>query len=299
VTSTHYLDESPPYFFDINESKQKGNFVSMFEKYLNRLRGDITQFRVKLNEKTIVFKDWAGFYYWQHPDDPIALNFRRRSVTDGNHIIQYIINNVETGWTCIDIGANIGAISVPLWSKVGFLGKVFSIEPHPNNFAKLKKNLLLNGFSEEYVLGIAISKNEETVKLRCYPENPGWHTLGDPLFSEDIESYFIDVPCLGFQKLLDRLDIEAVDLVKIDVEGAELSVLEGMRDLLAHKKIGSVIFEVNHLMLEGFSCTEAELFDFWDDFNYELYYLSENGVPHEIYKGWQTGFIGDCIAFPQ
>ena len=268
-------------------------------RFLTEIPGIVLELRLKIGRKPVIFKDWAGQRYWQYPNDNVRYNWKRKSVTDANHIVQYILDNVKPGWTCVDIGANIGAVSVPLWSKVGPSGMVISVEADPINIDKIKANLKLNSCPEDYVANVAIADKKGVMQLRVYPECNGWQTLGNPSFAKNYESYIIDIPAIDFVELADTYKITTVDFIKIDVEGAEILVLDGMRSFLSEKKIACLVFEVNHLMLEGMNSNVRQLMSFWEDFDYELWRLADDGTPVAIEGSWPSNLIGDCIAFPR
>ena len=269
-------------------------------RFLTEIPGIVLELRLKIGRKPIIFKDWVGNRYWQYPNhNNIRHNWKRKSVTDASHIVQYILDNVQPGWTCVDIGANIGAVSVPLWSRVGPGGSVISIEADPSDVDKIKANLKLNGCPEDYVVNVAIADKKGVMQLRVYPECNGWQTLGNPSFAKNYESYVIDVPVINFDEFADTYKIKTADFMKIDVEGAEILVLSGMRSFLREKKIACLVFEVNHLMLEGMNSNVRQLMSFWKDFDYELWRLADDGIPVAIEGSWPSNLIGDCIAFPR
>jgi len=253
---------------------------------------------VNLIHNSLEFTDWLGFRYWLIPGDEIGIYWKRQSVTDATHIIRFILENITEGPTCIDIGAHIGGVSLPMWSKACLTGKVISVEADPRNIERIKANLRLNGYPQDYVVNAALTDKKGMVQLRCYEGINGWQTLGNPSFAASYKSFLIEVPAMTFCDLMENYGLGAVDLVKIDVEGAELLVLGGMTPFLKEKRIGCVIFEVNHLMLEGFGKTVSELLSFWKDFDYVLWRLAPDGFLVEIQNQWPSNLIGDCVALP-
>ena len=95
---------------------------------------------------------------------------------------------------------------------------------------------------------------------------------------------------------MEYFNLESADLVKIDVEGAEPMVLSGMVRFLQEKRIKCVIFEVNHLMLEGLDKTVDDLMCIWDNYDYDLYRLLSDGTLSKLSNKWPEKLIGDCIA---
>lgn len=266
--------------------------------FLNEFTGIFIERKLKWKGKPIILRDWAGYRYWQYPKDNVRLNWKRKAVSDANNIVQYIKHNIKQGWICFDIGANIGAISIPLWSKVGYHGKVISVEADPANIDKIKANLKLNNCPQDYVFNVALADKKGILPLRCFPGCNGWQTLGNPIFAKEYKSHVIEVPAISFEDLMETYKVDTVDFVKIDVEGAEVLVLRGMRALLTQKKIACVVFEVNYLMLEGTNSNVSQLMSIWDDFDYELWRLDQNGTPVPLDGSWPNNFVGDCIAFP-
>lgn len=267
-------------------------------RFLLEIPGIMLERKLRISGEPIIFKDWAGYLYWQYPNDKVRFNWRRKSVSDANHIIRYILKNVRAGWTCIDIGAHVGSVSIPLWSKVGPAGQVISVEADPSNADRIRANLKLNNFPEDYVINVAIADKTGILPLHCYPESNGWQTLGTPTFAKDYESFVIDVPAISFEEFAEICKIQSADFVKIDVEGAEILVLNGMRPFLKEKRIKCVVFEVNQLMLEGMDSDVSQLFSFWKEFDYEIWRLGDDGTPVAIEESWPSSLTADCIAFP-
>jgi len=259
--------------------------------------GFIVQIYVKISKRNIIIQDPSGFKFQLQPGDEIAFYYKRKSVTDATNIIKFIRQYVQKNWVCVDIGANKGAVSMPLWQMVGTKeGKVISIEPDPNNIGKIKTNFSLNNIPDWYIENVALSNQEGETELRIYPKCNGWQTMGNPSFAADYESYLVRVPTTRFDTLMNTLNIETIQFVKIDTEGAELLVLEGMRDYLHKKSIKCVIYEVNPLMLEGMKITVTQLMSFWNDLSYDLYILSSTGTINPLKGEWPEHLIGDCIA---
>jgi FkbM family methyltransferase len=126
---------------------------------------------------------------------------------------------IETGDRVLDVGANIGYFTAYFASKVGPSGKVFAIEPEPTNFSELSRFVQRNPRLESVVQLYNLAAGE---------------TDGVLEFSEGIngrvanQGNSISVSC----RPIDSLNLDPIDLVKIDVEGFEGQVLNGMNKLI-------------------------------------------------------------------
>jgi FkbM family methyltransferase len=150
----------------------------------------------------------------------------------------------EPGDWCLDIGANIGYMTSLLAARAQAGGRVSSFEPHPLIFGRLQANLknCVNGNNSpiqanQIAIGAADGKTH-LVEPDGFNNNEGNAMLTDNLLS-DKKSHQIDI------SRLDSLFCarEQFGVVKIDVEGWELSVFEGAKRLLAEKRIRDIVFE--------------------------------------------------------
>lgn len=132
---------------------------------------------------------------------------------------------LRNGMTFLDVGAHIGYISLIASTLVGPSGKVHAIEPFDDNVRYLRKNVRLNQASNIEIHEVAAGAVNRTRQF---------HVTG----SSDSNSFFAhpNTPTVRkiavVEKRLDDLISGPVHAVKIDVEGAELLVLEGMRQIL-------------------------------------------------------------------
>jgi len=173
--------------------------------------------------------------------------------------------------TMIDIGANIGTITLTCAKAVGNNGKIISFEPHPKIFQYLKGNVELNK-----------QKNIEIHNLALSNKN-GF-------------SYFSDVVSDGQNKILKntngikvstkKLDDfnlfeHSVSLLKIDVEGFELFVFKGGEKTL--KITNCIFFECVERLYKNYDYSFSNLFDFLLDHNFKIFKYNENKI-QQIFK---------------
>jgi FkbM family methyltransferase len=151
---------------------------------------------------------------------------------------------VSPGSVVIDVGAHIGRYTL---MAARYASKVVSIEPEPSNFSLLKANIELNGFANVVALPVALSNSRGTQKFYLAAEGDtatsslehGWaKRIG---FSP--EQRVREVESETLDDIVARLDLTAIDLLKIDVEGHEMAVLQGA--LRALNKTRKLVLEVS------------------------------------------------------
>jgi len=133
------------------------------------------------------------------------------------------------GMCVVDVGANIGYYALLFSSVVGPAGSVVCLEPEPENLEELRHNIAINGLGNVSLLPIAAGSTDTVLSLKRGLNAVVVHEGGN--MSVDV-------------KRLDSLDLERVDLIKLDVEGYECEVLEGARGLL-EKQRPSLFVEVH------------------------------------------------------
>jgi FkbM family methyltransferase len=150
--------------------------------------------------------------------------------------------SLKTGAIFYDVGANVGFFSVLAGRIVGSAGTVYAFEPVPQNASRLENNARLNNLNNVEVIKIALSGRCGQSELLLARHSGGAVLRGagiPPDFTESIavETYTMDV-------FIEKEQLRPPNLVKIDVEGAELDVLKGMSGVL--RKYGpKIILEID------------------------------------------------------
>jgi len=145
----------------------------------------------------------------------------------------------------VDIGANYGVFTVFAASQTH--NTVYAYEPSPTNFAFLERNIRLNGLNNIVAYQAAVSTTIGSTQLFFDPANDQGHLLSDFLLpdklensrtstphqfaqfvpdSSRVEKYVaVEVPTTTLQEVMDRHNIEQIDFLKMDCEGAEGAIL--------------------------------------------------------------------------
>jgi len=143
----------------------------------------------------------------------------------------------ERGWIILDVGAHVGVFTLSVHKAVGQHGRVIAIEPSPENIRKLLMNIAINKCRNVTIIPEAPSNTNGTAKLFLGSEG-----AKDSL--KVIGRDFVEVKVRTLANLINLLGLRRVDLMKVDVEGAELDVLEGSAKAL--DKIQRIVIASYH-----------------------------------------------------
>ena len=243
--------------------------------YLLELVSGVISRRV-LNLRTLpgdfLFKDI--FVQSRVKEDCVFL-VRRRS-NDLFHVMPYYEEEiwhfmksiVKKGDVCIDVGAHIGTYTIPLARLVGQKGMIIAVEPLPMNISILKRNIKVNNLSNIVVIGKAAYNERGRLRLSWNPLRTGMSTtVLDRGFSNFIE---VEADCLD-EMVANILHKPEIRLLKVDVEGAEIEVLQGAI---------SVLRRTSYVMVEVRSVTYGEVRELLNS----LGFIELNSPPPSFYE---------------
>jgi len=167
---------------------------------------------------------------------------------------------LSPGDVFIDVGANVGLYALKAARLVGPTGRVLALEPGAEAYGHLQSNLALNAFAWAEPMKVAASDRAGEAVLHHIPlgNDPQAFSLIANARAEEGET----VETLTLDSLIERRRLTRVDLIKIDVEGAEPMVIAGGLRMLATFR-PAIIFECNaHLSAGG--GTDASAAETWD-----------------------------------
>lgn len=148
--------------------------------------------------------------------------------------MSFLFDCLDRNELFVDIGANIGAYTILAASKGS---KVISIEPIPSSFEILKKNILLNGFSDTVdIFNIAISDKDENLNF-----SNNLDALNHVLVNGEKYSDIINIPAVKLDQILKG---RVPKFIKIDVEGFESKVINGAENIFSHSDLKCIIIEL-------------------------------------------------------
>lgn len=155
----------------------------------------------------------------------------------------------KPGMTVLDIGANIGYYALMELNLIGDKGKLIAVEPSPKNIEIFKNNLDLNGISSVKVIEGAISNKEENkdFHLADMGNLNTFHATGTGV--QHLTGEVIEVNCYTIPQIMKGEG--ALDLIRMDVEGHEVEVLNGMLPSLNSGELRPTIIFETHLSRYG------------------------------------------------
>lgn len=170
---------------------------------------------------------------------------------------QMVQKLLRPGDCFVDIGANLGMLSLLASAAVGKDGKVLAFEPNPRMVARVQRVLDRNGIANVTLQQTAISEEAGTAELHEYGGHPGWGSLSDKGPDGAAQTATFTVPLQSGDDLLADTDPACPMLMKIDVEGHEVPVLRSLQKTLP-SRWPLVICELvdAHQKRAGFSAAE-------------------------------------------
>ena len=155
---------------------------------------------------------------------------------------------VKPGFTVVDVGANVGYYALTAAAAVGPTGRVVAFEPGPAVAARLQENVDLNGFTNISVVRSAVADRIGELHLRVGEDSEGssLYDVGEPS-----TRLACAVPVTTLDDYVRTAGILLVDVLKIDAEGAEVSILRGARGILSGPGAPLLFIEANPMTLEA------------------------------------------------
>lgn len=194
------------------------SLVSRYKQFLSKFfMSKYSGFFIPLNKEEVLIT-FDGFY--------AVVPINTMGIT---RIVKKEYLQPSKGDVVVDAGAHYGFYTLHASRLVGADGMILSFEPHPKNYERFLTNLSSNGIRNVMPLNKALGECDKPIRLyisshserhsTSFTLNPSTHYSGNYVY---VESARLDT-------VVGELGIKRVDLIKIDVEGAELSILKGAK----------------------------------------------------------------------
>jgi FkbM family methyltransferase len=188
----------------------------------------------------------------------------------------YLLRLLRPGMTVLDIGAHHGYYTLLASRRVGQSGRVFAFEPSPRERQKLRWHLRWNHCSNVEVVERALGARAGEAELFLAPgRETGCNSLRPPAIRGTPKRLSVTIDTLdGF---LSHRGIERVEFLKLDVEGAELSVLESGEHLLSRQPRPIALVEVSDQRTAAWGYAASEIFKHLAARGYDWFEACEGG----------------------
>ena len=178
-------------------------------------------------------------------------------------------SEIGEGDVVVDVGANVGYYTLIAAQKVGKTGQVWAFEPDPDSFELLRRNVELNGYDNVQLVPKALGAKPGTLRLYRHPTNRGDHRIYDP--GDTREAVQVAVTTLD-QYFATR---DRVDLIKIDTQGAECTILAGAGQTLQRHDDVRLIMEYTPQYIRQMGADPAACLSGLDELGFAFYEILE------------------------
>ena len=169
--------------------------------------------------------------------------------------LQWIEELMKNGEVLYDVGANIGVYSLYAASLYPGL-RVYGFEPFVDNYTRFCENIRLNGFSNVFAVYMALSQQPsiESFFIKDVTTGSSGHQIGQNIDEwgkefEAVRTYHVLADTID--NLIAHYGLTAPNHIKIDVDGAEGKIINGMLKLMRNPSLKSVLIEINHTSTDG------------------------------------------------
>lgn len=249
---------------------------------LPRIAEFIRKMQAKRHPKTeVVIDDFGGGARFAcRLSEHMGSQIYWRGAYSGSQL-RVLASRLQPGGVFIDLGANQGEFTVFAASLVGEDGRVFAFEPSPVMQKRLSKNIQLNGFEQVRIEPLAVA--DKPGRLPLYSPtgafedgttHDGLPTLYNQAGTSACSTAEVAVTTLDEWQLEQRL--ARVDVIKIDIEGAELPALQGGLALIQRFR-PTLIMELNAATSRAAGYSMQDLIAWLQAQNYDIFKIEESG----------------------
>jgi FkbM family methyltransferase len=201
-----------------------------------------------------------------------------------------IARTLQPGGVFYDIGANIGFFSLIAARLVGEAGSVYAFEPYSPNATTARENAALNGLTNFRLFEVAVGRNSRSDELLITSWDGG-AALSTSTARPTGFTQRKSVQVVALDDFIEDERLRHPDFVKIDVEGVELEVLQGMSKTIAHCR-PILLYEIDDGDSDKFRRRWEEVDEMVLRFGYDICHL-ENAYPG---LNWN---VGHSLAIPR
>jgi FkbM family methyltransferase len=166
-----------------------------------------------------------------------------------------------SGMSFVDVGANWGYFTLLAASLVGAHGRVLSLEPDPRLFSMLEENINRNDLNHVTGLQMAAASQPGTLMLAGYDQDGENFGVSRIVASDDEGNRSFQVDADSLDRILERQNLKSVDLMKIDIEGAEVFALPGLEKSLTERRVKRLLLELHPALIAEHGGTAVQIIE--------------------------------------
>ncbi len=207
--------------------------------------------------------------------------------------IRFLRSVLRPSAVCLDVGAQMGYLTLAMATAADRSTIVHSFEPEGNNAKRFRENIQLNGLTNVTLHQTAVSTVDGALKLYLSNDrNAGTHST--VYIESNVSTEFVEIPSVRLDTFANSQNLSSIDMIKIDVEGAEIDVINGAIGVLAHHKPIVITELSDHLQqARGQTCTEFK--ELMQKYGYTPYSINDNGTLRSC--PMQAPHVNDNIVF--
>ncbi|WP_440764703.1 FkbM family methyltransferase [Natronorubrum sp. DTA7] len=194
---------------------------------------------------------------------------RAHSLAGEEEIIVDLLSSINSDDIFYDVGANVGTYSCFVGQKLE-RGKVIAFEPHPRNINPLRVNMMENSIDGE-IRECALDEKTGEIGLTSDSNAAG---AGQHSLTESGRSA-ISVPAYTGDELIGETKLKPPTVLKIDVEGAEMRVLRGLKRVLKNQQVRLIYIEIHPDKISEFGDEKESVLSFLTDSGYDIRKIGE------------------------
>lgn len=260
----------------IDYMHQKFIKLAKFSNFIND--SEISEIIIK--DENIILEINNSIKMYCNMNDKISIPqlfmyYSQYEIEERNMICTLISDNS----TIFDIGANSGWYSLLLSTKFQN-SKVFAFEPMPVTYNYLTKNIELNNATGIKSFNIGFWNKEDTLKFNFYEDLTCATSVGD-LYENRNDAKIVEAKVKTLDNFVQENEIENIDFIKLDIEGAEYLALQGGKNVLSEHK--PVLFvEMLRKWAAKFQYHPNDIIEYLNDMGYKCYYIVGDNKLKEI-----------------
>lgn len=229
--------------------------------------------RLKSNSATI-----NGHIMYLDSEDSLRLSINRIYEELETALVKKLVKKEDV---VIDLGANIGYYTLIFAKLVGKKGKVYAFEPESDNFDILKKNVNSNGYQNVVLIQKAVLNKEKKINMYVLKDNKGSHRIDKPSRGE---FNIIQIIATSLDKYFEDSE-DKINFIKMDVEGSESKVINGMKKVLEKTKNLIIMTEFSPHAIKKSGMLPEEFIKILNENDFEVFHINRRKsklVPLEI-----------------